>query len=139
MEPGPNIETFGEVTDANGRNRLLLRFVEGPNPELRPGLKGYNFHSIVWEVRDGDTWKERVVITQEDFQRGAAQRWVNELHSLDPSIGSAIIKVAEGQPPDERGGVSFEYFWREWDLLRNQQIRVLRDCDYPFAPLQGKP
>jgi hypothetical protein len=138
MQPGPSIETFGEVTDATGSNRLLLRFVERPLPMPEPGQKAYDFHSLVWEVRAEDAWAERAVITQEDFVRGSPRRWVSALHSLDPAAGTAIIQVGEDQPLDSAGAVHVEYTWREWALVGNCQVRVFRVCDDPFEPFEGK-
>lgn len=109
MQPGPNIEAFGEVTDTAGDHRLALRFIEWPLPKPEPGRKAYDFHSLVWEVRAGYAWGERVVITREDFERGAPRRWVSELYSIDPAAGTAIIKVGEEQPPDAQGAVDVEY------------------------------
>jgi hypothetical protein len=138
MQPGPNITTFGEVTDAAGNNRLVLRFIERPLPKPEPGRKAYDFHSLVWEVRTGDAWAERVVITREDFERGARRRWVSALHNLDPAAGTAIIKVGEEQTPDARGVVHVEYSWREWDLAGNRQVRVFRVCASPHEPFEDK-
>jgi hypothetical protein len=138
MQPAPNIMTFGEVTDAAGSNRLGLRLVERPLPRSEADGKAYDFHSLVWEVREGDAWSERLVITQADFQRGAGRRrWVSDLHSLDPASGLAVLQVGEEQPPDARGAVRAEYSWREWDLAHNREVRVLRVCQSSFENLDG--
>jgi hypothetical protein len=74
MQPSPNITTFGEVSDPAADNRLVLRFIERPLPKPQPDHKAYDFHSLVWEVRTGNTWAEKVAITREDFERGAPRR-----------------------------------------------------------------
>jgi hypothetical protein len=138
MQPGPNITTFSDVTDPPGDNRLVLRIVERPLPKPQPDRKAYDFHSLVWEVRAGDTWAERVVIPREEFGRGVLRRWVSSLHSFDPAAGIAILKVGEEQPPDARGAVHVEYTWREWDLVGNRQVRLIRVCAEPFEQFEGK-
>src|SRR5687767_494747 len=134
MQPTPNIETFGEIVDTAGQNRLLLRSVERLLPNLPAGAKAYDFHSLVWEVRERDSWIQRTVIPQSDFARDGSRRWVAELHRFDPSNGTAIIRVGEEQPPEAGGHVHVEYSWREWDLNQNREIRVIRHCADPFEP-----
>jgi len=138
MQPSPNITTFGKLTDSAGNNRLLLKFIELLLPKPEPHRKAYDFHSLVWEVRAGDAWAERIVITREDFERGAPRRDVSALHSIDPASGTAIIKVGEEQPHDARGVMHVEYTWRAWDLFGNRQLRVFRVCAGPFEPFEGK-
>ncbi len=103
-----------------------------PSPNMKPGMKAYDFHSLAWDIREGDVWTQRFAISREDFERGAPRRWVSALHSIDSTTGTAILKVAESQPPDAKGSVHFEYSCREWDLLHNQQLRMIRVCVNPF-------
>lgn len=131
------IVTTSQAVDAGGNNRLLLRDTEQPIPDGGEGAMAYDFHSLVWEVRNGDTWTEKSVLTQADFQQGSSQkRWVNELHGFDAN-GLAIIKVGEGRPGNVPGSRHVEYSWREWDVGKNQEVRVLRVCRDPFEPFEG--
>jgi hypothetical protein len=122
------------ITSSDGHDRLTLQYDEG------------YFRALVWSTGHGRDWRCRVVITQADFQRGAdKERWVSALHSFDPATGRAIIKVGEmDRPPHKAGPGGFSrciYSWREWDLLANSELRVLRACEDPFeeygAPRKG--
>lgn len=139
MQPEQNVITLAEVMDAVGNNRLAVRFIEKPLPNPQPGRKGYDFHSLVWEVKDGDAWKEKVVITKLDFEKNAERRgWVNEIHSFDSVKGCAVVRVGEEQPREVDGTMHVEYSWRDWDLVNNRQIQVLRVCKSPFETVDGK-
>jgi hypothetical protein len=48
-----------------------------------------------------------------------------------------VIRVAE----EHRNayGARVECSWREWDLLNNRQVKVLRVCKSPFETIDGKP
>jgi len=139
MPPGTNITTFGEITDAAETNRLVLRFVERPLPNLRPGQKAYDFHTLVWECKDGDKWAEKIAIMRADFEKGAAgRRWIAELHSFDSTKGHAVVRVGEEQSLKDDGSMRVEYSWRVWDLLNNRQVQVLRVCKSPFETVDGK-
>jgi hypothetical protein len=123
--PGPN------QTIRNGKDRLTLRFA--PRGVPVPGGIGYDFHSLVWEREEGDFWRERTVISQEQFQAGTDRhRSVHELHSFDPTTGNAIIQIAEGNAPTNAGTVTMIYSWREWNLRTNGEIRFIRVCKEPF-------
>jgi hypothetical protein len=107
------------ITDASGRNRLSLQ------------CEGGHFRSLVWSSEDGRDWQCRAVITQPDFQSGRErQRCVTDLHSFDPATGRAIIKVGEKDPLGE-GFIRCAYSWREWDLLANRELHMLRICEEP--------
>jgi hypothetical protein len=132
------IKIHGEVSDKTGKHRLQLRFIELPLPNRRGEERAYDFHSLVWESQDSDTWTSRTTITRTDFQRDALhRRWVSELHSLDPACGHATIKVAEDGEPDTDGAIHVTYSWREWDLMRNREIRTIRVCESPFDTLEA--
>ena len=59
-------------------------------------------------------------------------RWAVERHSLDDAKGTAIIKVAEGDVPEGSLSIRYIYSWREWNLLTNGQVRLIRTCANPF-------
>ena len=120
---GPCLTT--EISDASGKHRLMLRY------EAANG--GYNFDALVWRTQDAGDWKQRLIITQDDFERGTdRRRWVSEIHSFDPATGNAIIKIAEGDVPNTDNEVHFIYSWREWSLLSNIEVRMIRVCADPF-------
>jgi hypothetical protein len=137
MQPERAITAFAEVLDEIGTNRLILRFVQSPLPTSRPEQKAYDFHSLAWEVRSGDDWTERLVISRADFERDGVRRWVSALFSLNSDAGTAIIQVAEEQPRDSQGVVSIGYSWQQWDLVCKSPVSVLRACADPFEPFDG--
>lgn len=112
------------MTITNGQDRLTLQ------------NEGGYFRALVWSSEQGREWVCRAIITQSDFQHGCdKRRWVNALHSFEPATGHAIIKVGED---DVRFGegvhnevVRCIYSWREWDLLNNREVRLLRVCYDP--------
>jgi hypothetical protein len=104
-----------------------------PADPVPVGRSGFDFDSLVWESKDGDTWRERAVITQQQFEAGTdRRRWVSELHSFDPSTGNAIIKVGEGDAPKDSIRVRSVYSWREWSLRTKGEVRFIRICKDPF-------
>jgi len=95
--------------------------------------RGYDFDALIWRTRDAGNWKQRLIITQDDFERGSKRRrWVSEIHSFDTVSGHAIIKVAEGDAPKTATTVHYGYSWREWSLLTNGEVRLIRTCADPF-------
>lgn len=128
---------LSELRNEDG-NHLALRFVEVSEPEQiwipLPGVpkpqkqKGFDFHSLVWDVSDSFGWTRKVTITKEELEADGMRRWVSDVHSFNPSGGTAIIRIAE------ENGWNISYSWREWDLCRNQQIRMVKLCDCPFEP-----
>jgi len=77
-----------------------------------------------------------------DFQRNSdRERWVCALDTFDPAAGRAIIKVCEMElPPDKAGPGGFRrciYSWREWDLLANCEVKMLRVCEEPFEEYEA--
>jgi hypothetical protein len=92
-----------------------------------------NFHSLAWRTKEGDEWKDQVVISRDAFQAGSPRRrWVSQIHSLDATKGTAIIKVAEGDMPEGSQSIHFIYSWRECSLLTNGEVRLIRTCADPF-------
>jgi hypothetical protein len=133
MRPDPNIKTLDEIVSAGGADRLVLRYVLDPDDG-----EGLDFHSVAWEVRQGDLWFEHVVITAADFQRGNNRgRWVSALHHWNPVSGVAILQVGEEPAPRSTQVHRSMYSWREWDLRNNREIAVLRDCRSPFENPDG--
>src|SRR5262249_35925237 len=126
-----------EVVDQSGTNRLALIYVSaGPGPVA--DSESFRFHSLAWQTKAGTNWSDRVVITKADFEATSPRRpWVSEIHSIDPSVGTAIIKVAENTPPTN-GATLCVYSWREWNLTNNTEVRLLRVCKEPFEPFTGK-
>jgi hypothetical protein len=127
-----NSPTPGEtISDASGNHQLISRWV--------PFGQGFNFHSIIWRTRDGNSWGEKLVITQEEFEQSTdRRRWISSLHSFDPTRGTAIIKVAEGDAPRDSERVHFNYSWREWDLAHNRELRYIRPCGNPHELFDAK-
>jgi hypothetical protein len=122
-------------TIRSGKDRLTLKYVStGPVPGAPAGTIGSDFHSLVWESEEGDFWRERAVITKQQFEAGTnRERWVSALDSFDPKTGNAVIKVAESNVPTNiQGVVSIIYSWRKWNLLTNAEVQFIRVCRDPF-------
>lgn len=126
------LQTAETVTAPNGTDRLVRRdweTVSSSNPDER----SYDSHSLVWQRLRNGAWVDHVTITQADFQREHnRQRWISEIHSFDPISGTAILKIAEGDAPENSGAVSYIYSWREWDVKNNRELKTIRSCDDPF-------
>lgn len=133
--PVGSLETKREVASSDGTNLLsLVDVVVGK--ALVGSEVDYDFHSLVWKARIGTNLVNRCIISKTAFQAGRPRiRGVSDIHSLDSIDGTAIIKVAEDSPPVTNGTtVSWNtvYSWREWSLLTNGEVRVLRVCKEPF-------
>ncbi len=93
---------YRAVLDGTGENRLVLKYLELPLPG--EPMRAYDFLSLFWLVRDGEQWTEKAAITKAEFQNEAEpRRWVNDLRSLDPAKGHAVIQVGEEQAPGPGG------------------------------------
>src|SRR5882672_8584114 len=112
-------------------------------PERRDRLRmyykargvGLDFHSLAWERRSSFRWQSHVTLKQSDFALPSKHpRWVVDLHSFDPSQGVAILKMGEGNAPDNAPVMRAQYSWRKWDLIKNKEIARLQDCGNPFDP-----
>lgn len=131
------IVTETKVSDQSGKNRLLLRFSERDISEnKKEQIIARDFHSLVWETNDGKTWSQKKVIPKVDFAE--EESWVSDLNSFDSSTGRAILKVAEMSKPDETNSRKCIYSWREWDILKNKQVRMIRVCKDPFEPYEKR-
>jgi len=133
MSAHDGFEVIREIMD-DSENHLTLRFVEIPQPKRinipgirMPDEKFYDFHSLVWDIRCGSVWQRKATITQDDLEVDGTRLWVSDLHSLDARNGTAIVKVAEGD-------WHVTYSWREWDLCRNKELRMIKVCDCPLGP-----
>jgi hypothetical protein len=125
--------TRTDITDVSGNNRLVQidRKVGSVTDWLR-NRHGYDFDSLVWRTNAGGNWYNRLTISKRDFQgTNSHTRWVSEIHSIDPTNGTAVIKVAEGDAPEGSSRVHYIYSWREWSLLTNAEVRVIRICTVP--------
>ena len=129
-----SVEITQQVTDATGTNRLVLYNVVGRAP-LSTRVD-YDFHALVWQVRDGTNWTDSRVISQSAFQGASPQRrWVNEIAAFDSTTAIGAVKVGEESKPIRNGSsvsISVTYSWREWSLLTNGEVRVVRICKDPF-------
>ncbi len=113
-----------KITDGTGDHQLFVRWA--------PFGEGFNFDSLVWQHRIDSAWVDRSVITREQFEEGSHhRRWISTVHSFDPTQGTAIVRVAEGNAPRDTERVHYTYSWREWDLLHNCEIRFIRICSTP--------
>ena len=99
-------------------------------------LVEYDFDSLVWRTKNGAAWTDHLVITRTAFQVArVTSRWVNDIDSFDSSKGTAIIKIGEESPPVTTAtgsAITVQYSWREWDLNKNAEVRLLRVCENPF-------
>jgi hypothetical protein len=124
------------VVDSAGANRLVLndRRVWSLTDAIR-NEQGYDFDSLVWQTNAAGKWADRVTISEKSFQGSSSRtRWVSQIHSLNPTNGTAIIKVAEGDVSAGSGTIQYIYSWREWSLLTNGEARFVRRCSQPFEP-----
>jgi hypothetical protein len=131
-----------EWCDFSGNHRILLRDIQYP-PNNDGGF-GSHFHSITWECME-DAWNVRASIMEPEFRMGSGHRmWICELHSFSPITGLAIIRVGEEHPipiaPQKNTDVVYAsrvvYTWRQWDLIDNVQMNVIRTCDPNNDPLE---
>ena len=122
------------VPDSTGRNQLARvdRDVSSISDAFQR-RQSFDFDSLVWRTNAGGAWHDHIVISAAAFQVGSPRRrWVSQIHSLDAAKGTAIIKVAEGDVPEGSPSIHFIYSWREWSLLTNGEVRVIRTCADPF-------
>ena len=125
----------GEVKSSDGAHRLLT-LLEAVGTDGN----SFDFHKLLWQRRDGESWVDVLSVTKESFQgKHPLQRWVSRVHSIDPESGRAIISVAENDLPEGSKRVHCYYTWREWDLKNNKEIAVLKKCDRPFDPFEDEP
>lgn len=126
--------TQEEVTDSTGSNRLVRVDLKiGSVTDALQGHQSFDFDSLVWRTNGGGGWHDYVAISRAAFQAGSSRRrWVSQIHSFDTTKGTAVIKVAEGDVPEGSPNIRFIYSWREWSLLTNGEVRLIRTCADPF-------
>ena len=136
------VKSVRVVADATGTNELVL--YDTVRPWLLGNGEDHEFHSLVWKVKSGSNWTEKATISRDAFMAGKSRaaglpftsgRWVNDINSLNPNSGTAIIKVAEDSAPVTNGStiaIACVYSWREWNLLTNGEVQLLRVCKDPF-------
>ncbi len=126
--------TQKEVADATGNDRLLLVDERTQSvDDYFNGRTAFDFDSLKWQTKTGGTWSDRLVISRSVFQgKSPRTRWVSDIQSINPTAGTAIIKVAEGDVPANSPSITYVYSWREWDLLSNSEVRTIRTCKDPF-------
>ena len=129
-----SVELQREIADATGTNRLALYATVGRSSLSR--FTDCDFHSLVWREQVGTNWTARRTIDQVTFQIGSTRhRWVNDIASFDGVNGVAVIKVGEESPPIATSTsivLNVVYSWREWSMLTNMELRLLRICKDPF-------
>lgn len=127
-------EATREIMDGTGKNQLVLVALATRHPFS--SLVEYDFDSLVWRTKEGTLWTDRRVIRKAAFQAGhPTSRWVCDIQNLDSTSGTAIIKIGEESPPliTATGScMTVQYSWREWDLNKNAEVRLLRVCQDPF-------
>ena len=76
LAQGPTTEIF----DVTGQHRLIVRYA--------PFGSGANFDALIWRTQEAGIWKQQLVISANDFQKGCPRRrWVKEAHSFAPATG----------------------------------------------------
>ena len=137
---GGRVSTHSEFLHSQGQDRLLLRHVtDSLYWRLLLNVRGAgDFHSLVWERKSNSTWKPVARATHRTVRRVAAA-WVADIHSLDPSQGTAIIQIARDLPisaadlpPGVRTASYAQYAWVVWDMRGHQLLSVLRECKGPW-------
>jgi hypothetical protein len=119
----------GTVHAEGGSNRLCLRYV---------GEEGLDFHELVWERQINGRWARHRTLDPRSFlcaRNGSP--WVAELHSFDAEFGTAIVKVGENGPENEKGVSHVGYSWRRVSFVEPMPPKLLQICKNPFEPYDG--
>ncbi|MGI8481198.1 MAG: hypothetical protein ACR2MF_03920 [Chthoniobacterales bacterium] len=120
-----------EVIAGQGTERLLLNY-----DRTRQALfssENYEFRCLAWQTKASSNWSDKLVISKAAFQGTyPKERWVTGIDSFNPAKGVAIIRVAEADAPVNSKTINYIYSWREWNLLTNGEVRLLRICKTPF-------
>ena len=116
----------------NGNCRLLLlveQVVQDP--------KCFNFHEILMQREEGDSWNNMIRITEKEIQKNnPTRRYISDIYSFDPNKKVAIVMIGEGDRPEGSGSINIVYSWREWDINKNVELSYFRKCKSPHEPFQ---
>lgn len=130
------LQTVETINSPTGNDRLIRKAWESTSFSS-PGEHSYDAHSLVWQRLNDGVWTDYISITQDAFQRGSLhRRWISAIHSFNPKSGTAVLKIVEGNAPEDSATVSYIYSWREWDLNANTEIKTIRVCKDPFEPFE---
>lgn len=117
------VETDSAVVE---NDRLVLKMSEHDfDSEKMPGVKGYDFHSVVWQRNKTGEWTNHLTLAESDFQQDGRVLWITSIHSFDPTKATAVFKIGELGPADNTGTETATYSWREWDLRKKEEICVI--------------
>ena len=118
------------VTTPTGNDRLLIYLIGASKDGI-----GYDFHSLVWENKTAGVWKTHKTITREELEAYSKRRiWIEDVYSLEPETGYAILKIAEESPSRNSQEFNFTRSWRKWDLVNNVEVQFLRECKDAMEP-----
>jgi hypothetical protein len=94
------------------------------------------FYTLSWDSLTLKGWQTKVRLTGEQFQGSHdTQRWIADLHSIQPENGLAVILVAEDNHQLSSSSDGYIYSWRIWDIVENSEVVRLKDCHTPSEPL----
>ncbi len=125
------------------REFISLKEIFGPSGSDRLRLlhesdeDGYDeFYTLFWDSLTLGGWQTKVRLTGENFQGGdVCQRWIADLHSMQPENGLAVILVAESNLKSSSPSLDYNYSWRLWDIVENIEVARLKDCYTPCEKL----
>jgi len=94
------------------------------------------FYTLSWDSLTMKGWQTKVRLTGEQFQGSHnAQRWIADVHSIQPENGLAVILVAEDNHQSSSSSEGYIYSWRIWDIVENSEVVRLKDCHTSSEPL----
>jgi hypothetical protein len=94
------------------------------------------FYTLSWDTLTVKGWQTKVKLTNDQFQGSHLfDRWIADLHSLQPENGFAVILVAEGNRKPDSPSIEYQYSWRIWDIVENAEVARLKDCKTPCDTL----
>ena len=118
------------------REFISLKEIFGPSGSDRLRLlhesseDGYDeFHTLSWDSLTVTGWQSKAKLTAEEFQGSHLyDRWIADLHSLQPENGLAVILVAEENRKSDSSSIEYIYSWRLWNIVENSEVVRLKDC-----------
>jgi hypothetical protein len=125
------------------REFISLKEIFGPSESDRLRLlfesdeDGFDeFRTLFWDTLSVTGWQTKARLTGEQFQGSYPfQRWIADLHSIQPENGLAVILVAEGNRKPSSPTLDYIYSWRLWDIVENSEVARLIDCQTPCERL----